>query len=225
MIVSFQHRFVFVAIPKTATHAFRTALRPHLGPRDWEQCVLFDQRFFPVETLARIGHGHVTCREIRPFLVPGLFETFFKFCTVRNPYQRFVSCCRFVNRENARMRQAPLETMKRMIGDRATRRHILFRPQSEFVSDADGRLLVDHACRFEVLQAHFDRICQRLRLPSAPLPQVNATNRGSTRAWLDRELQESVADLYRQDFALFQYDRDLPANLQRESHATDLAAC
>ena len=210
MIVSFQHRFVFVAIPKTATHAVRTALRPHLGPRDWEQCVLFENTFFPVEALAQVGHGHLTCCEMRPFLIPGLFEAFFKFCTVRNPYQRFVSGCRFVNRDNQRMRQAPLETMKRTIGDAAMRSHILFRPQNAFVVDADGRLLVDHVCRFEAVQAHFDCICQRLGLPSSLLPDVNVTDRAPRRVWLDRELQESVADMYRQDFALFEYDRDLP---------------
>jgi sulfotransferase famil protein len=215
MIVSFAHHFVFVAIPKTATHAVRTALRPHLGPRDWEQCVLFDQRFFPVGALARIGHGHVACRELRPFLVPGLFETFFKFCTVRNPYERFVSCCRFVNRDNERMRQAPLETMKRTIGDAETCRHVLFRPQSEFVTDEDGRLLVDYVCRFEGLQAHFDRVSERLGLPQSPLPQVNVTRvtrvtsvttNAPGQCCLDRELHETLRDVYRRDFALFGYD-------------------
>ena len=34
MIISHKHRFIFVAVPKTATHAVRKALRPHLG-RDW----------------------------------------------------------------------------------------------------------------------------------------------------------------------------------------------
>ena len=206
MIVSFEHRFVFVAIPKTATHAFRTALRPHLGPRDWEQCVLFDKRWFPVEALAQIGHGHVTCRELQPFLVPGLFEAFFKFCTVRNPYDRFVSGCRFVNRENERMRVAPVETMKRTIGDPATRRHVLFRPQSEFVADEEGRLLVDYVCRFEILQAHFDRVSERLGFPHSPLPDVNVTGPASTRCGLDRELRETVRDLYQRDFLLFGYD-------------------
>jgi hypothetical protein len=223
MIVSFQHRFVFVAIPKTATHAVRTALRPHLGSRDWEQCVLFETKLFPVEALAAAGHGHLTCRQVQPFL-PGVFDRCFKFCTVRNPYDRFMSYCHFVNRENQRMRRAPLETMKRIICDEETRRHILFRPQSEFVVDEDGQLLIDYVCRFEALQMHFDRVCERLRLPPSTLPQINVTSQVSERPWIDRELQEMVHEVYRQDFALFGYDHDLPTNLRAESRATRLAA-
>ena len=224
MIVSFRHRFIFVAIPKTATHAFRTALRPHLGSRDWEQCVLFEERFFPVEALARVGHGHLTCRQIRPYLLPGMFEGSLKFSTVRNPYDRFVSSCCFLHRENRRVEESPLETMKQLISDEKERRRILLRPQFEFVTDEDGQRLVDYVCRFEALQEHFDCICEQLHLLSSPLPRVNVTSQASERSWIDRELQEMVQEVYRQDFALFGYDRDLPTNLKAESHATRLAA-
>ena len=162
MIVSFQHRFIFVAIPKTATHALRVALRPHLGPHDWEQCALFTTKTFPVTALAQIGHGHLTCRQVLPFLLPDVWEGFFRFCTVRNPYDRFVSYCYFMNRENQRMLKDPLGTMKQVIEDRQDAEQVLFRPQCEFVIDEEGRLMVDYVSRFEALQSHFDHICQRL---------------------------------------------------------------
>lgn len=37
MIVSHRHRFVFFAVPRTGSHAVHAALRPLLGPEDWEQ--------------------------------------------------------------------------------------------------------------------------------------------------------------------------------------------
>src|SRR5262249_45071252 len=140
-------------------------------------------------------------------------------------FDRFVSSCYFMNRDNPRMRDAPLETMKRMIGDAKTRRRGLLRPQSEFVTDEDGRLLVDQVCRFEALQADFDRLCERLRLPASRLPRINVTDQEPHPCQIDRELQEAVADVYRGDFDLFEYDRDLPANLQPDSHAANLDVC
>ena len=40
-IISHQHRFVFVAVPKVASHSIRFALRPFLDDNDEEQVSLF----------------------------------------------------------------------------------------------------------------------------------------------------------------------------------------
>jgi hypothetical protein len=209
VIISFRQRFVFVAVPKTATHAFRVALRPHLGERDWEQCVLFEKKYFPVEALAQIGHGHITCRQVQPFLLPGMWGNFFKFCTVRNPFDRFVSCCYFVNRENQLLRKEPLDAMKRIIQDKQLAKEILFRPQYEFMTDVDGQLMVDYVCKFETLQSDFDRVCGRLNLPLTTLKHINTNKHGSFESVYDEELKEMVREFYQKDFALFNYPTEI----------------
>lgn len=213
MIISFRHRFIFIAIPKTATHAFRTALRPHLGPQDWEQCVLLEKKFFPVEAFARIGHGHITCQQIQPFLLPGFWENSLSFCTVRNPYERFVSYCYFINRENRMMQDDPLSTMKRIINDPHSREHILFRPQHEFVTDDEGRLMAHNVCKFESLQQDFNQVCDHLNLPQTLLQRVNVTTTPPEQRVFDLELKELVQAVYRRDFELFGYSFELPSSL------------
>ena len=208
MIISFRHRFIFAAVPKTATHAVRVALRPHLGTRDWEQCGLFENKKFPVVALAQIGHGHITCQQVRPFLLPALWESFFKFCTVRHPYDRFVSYCYFMNRDNQRMQKDPLGTMKQMIENKRDAQQVLFRPQCEFVFDQEGRLMVDYVSRFEALQTHFDYICQRVRLPRIQLQHINVSGSALCRPCCDRELKEMVQAVYRRDFDSFDYPLD-----------------
>jgi hypothetical protein len=214
MIVSFERRFIFVAIPKTATHAFRTALRPRMGSRDWEQCVLFDKKFFPVEPLARIGHGHISALEVQPFLLPAFWDTALRFCTVRNPFDRFVSCCHFANRGNRRMVADPLGTMKQAIRDCQHLSHILFRPQSAFITGQDGAsALVNFVCKFETLQHDFNQVCQRLGLPPSPLEVVNSSDSPDYRGCYDRELKDLVREAYREDFDRFDYALDPESEL------------
>lgn len=208
MIISFRHRFIFTAIPKTATHAFRVALRPQLAPNDWEQCVLFEKKYFPVQALAEIGHGHLSLSEIKPFILPQMFENFFKFCVVRNPFDRFVSFCRFINRDNELMQKDSLETMKRIISDKSIHSEILFRPQFEFVTDVNENLLVDDICRFENLQNDFDEVCKKLNFPQTNLEKINSTDSTKYRNFYDEELTQMVREFYRKDFEIFDYPLD-----------------
>ncbi|MCA9048167.1 MAG: sulfotransferase family 2 domain-containing protein [Planctomycetaceae bacterium] len=203
MIVSHAHQFLFVAIPKTGTHAVREALRPHLGSRDWEQCRLFVEKAMPVERLAAIGHGHLTCCQIREHLHPFMWQRYLKFCFIRNPVDRFVSYCRFINRDNNRMTRDPLGTMKQTITDHTALRSVLLRPQHEFVTDSSGRLLVDFAGRVENLQQDFNEICRRIGLPSPRLSVVNASPRTQFETVPDAELTELLTDVYGRDFHLF----------------------
>ena len=116
MIISGLHKFIFVAIPKTGTHAVRQALRVHLGPQDQEQVGLFVQRKFSIPALAQIGHGHISLEQLRPHLKPEAWNSFFKFAFVRNPFDRFVSYCAFVTREGDAFQRDPKAGAKLAIG-------------------------------------------------------------------------------------------------------------
>lgn len=207
MIVSFARRFLFVAVPKTATHAFRVALRPHLAETDWEQQGLFGKQAFPIDALARIGSGHITCREVRPFLIPGLWEQFFTFATVRNPYARFVSQVYFRYRDNAAFARDPLTTMKNAVAGASADRWMM--PQASFLIGDDERLAVDYVARYESLQADFEVICGRIGVQACALPRVNEGHPPPFAECYDAELQEMVRTTYARDFDLFGYPAEL----------------
>jgi hypothetical protein len=205
MIISTLHKFIFVAIPKTGTHAVRRALREHMGPQDLEQVGLFVQRKFPIPDLARIGHGHLTLEQVRPYLRPGEWESLFKFAFVRNPFDRFVSYCSFITRAKGTFEDNPQPVMRQFLAN-PPMNHILFRPQHEFVTDRNGDLLSDYVGRVEEMQESYDAICARIGIPTAPLEKVNASSRGAYRDYYDGELIEGVAKLYARDLELFGYE-------------------
>ncbi len=205
MIVSFRHRFIFAAIPKTGTHAVRQALRAQLGPEDIEQVGLFVESKFPIPELAALRHGHLSLDQLRPYLPPEQFDAFFKFAFVRNPFDRFISYCAFMTRVRGELEARPHQVMRHYI-DNPQWQHVLFQPQYSFVSDADGNLLSDYVGRVEQMQRSYDDIAQRIGIPPTLLAKVNATKRRDYRDYYTPELADGVAKLYARDLELFGYE-------------------
>lgn len=206
MIVSFKHKLIFIAIPKTAGHAIRNGLRPLMAHHDWEQCGLFEKKSFPISELAKLGHGHLTARQIEAHLPPGTFEDFFSFAYIRNPYDRFVSFSAFINRDNDKMKCDALGTMKASLSNPNLLLHILMRPQMEFITDPDGHIMVSHLARYENIQDEFDYIRSRAGAEPFALPQINVSKRTSYAEYYDDELQQMVAHHYAKDFDALDYN-------------------
>lgn len=206
MIISHRHRFVFAAIPKTGTHSVRRALREHLGPEDLEQVGLFVQKRLPFPELAALGHGHIGLAQVRPYLGGGTFEGYLKFAFVRNPFDRFVSYCAFVTREEGAFERDPREVMRYFLFRDVPLDHLLFVPQHTFLCDASGRLLSDVVGRVEEMQGSYDAICGRLGVPSVALEKVNSTARRDYREYYDAELIAGVTRIYQRDLDLFGYE-------------------
>jgi hypothetical protein len=205
MIISFEHKFVFAAVPKTGTHAVRHALRTHLGPDDIEQVGLFVQKKFPIPQLAALQHGHIGLQQLRPHLPPEQFDTFFKFAFVRNPFDRFVSYCSFMTRFQGEFLAKPQRVMAHFLQN-PPRQHVLFWPQYSFIADANDDLLTDYVGRVEEMQQSYDEIVQRIGIPSAKLEKINTSKRDDYRSYYTPPLVEGVAKLYARDLELFGYE-------------------
>jgi hypothetical protein len=206
MIVSHRHRFIFAAVPKTGTHAVRQALREQMGDEDVEQVGLFVNRRFPWAELAAIQHGHLSLRQVRPYLGEDAFGGYFKFAFVRNPFDRFVSYCAFMLRGGDVFQRQPREVMRHFLFVEPPEQHILFQPQASLLVGEDGRtLLTDEIGRVEDMQGSYDAICARIGIPSRPLDRVNGSSHGDYRRYYDQSLIDGVAARYALDLQLFGY--------------------
>lgn len=205
MIISQQHRFIFVAVPKTGTHAVRRALRQHLDMSDLEQVSLFVRKRFPFPEVRDIPHGHISVRQIRPVLGASEFDRHFRFAFVRNPYDRFVSFCAFISRATGEFSTNPKAFMRHVLNSKGFGEHLLLQPQHEFLVREDGLLGVDVLGRTENMQADYDAICARIGIPSAVLERVNSSVHRPFHDYYDVPLAQAVAQFYHRDFELFGY--------------------
>jgi hypothetical protein len=211
MIISHRHRFIFAAVPKTGTHSVRQVLREQLGEGDVEQVGLFVNKRFPWQDLAAIQHGHLSLRQVRPYLGAEAFSDYFKFAFVRNPFDRFISYCAFMLRGGDLFQQQPREVMRHFLFVAPPQQHILFQPQAALLLDDDGKtLLSDMVGRVEDMQASLDAICARIGIASRALDRVNCSQRGDYRHYYDQALIDGVTARYAQDLDLFGYSFDGP---------------
>ena len=186
----------------------RQALRPYLDKGDWEQQVLFGEQSIPVPEIAAVGHGHVSFQQLRAGLAAQTWSSYFKFGFVRNPFDRFVSTCFFLNRRNSGFAGNEIEFMRRAINRERFRQRVLAVPQYRLLTDEHDTLMMNYVGRYETLQESFDEICRQIGIDSPGLERKNESRHLNYACYYDATLQRAVADCYRKDFELFGYDAE-----------------
>lgn len=200
-MISHKHKFIFIHISKTAGTSIETVLRD-------ESCQLLPGQW----DTARIRHtplNHLTLQELVDYngLTPAQLKSYFKFCFVRNPWDRLISeiYCRWMSpwfrdlTTEERIRRA-CAFAKEPTG---VANHL--RPQQDFVSAAG--LAMDFIGRFEYLEADFAYLCHLLGIATA-LPHLNRSTRDTYQTYYTAETQALVAATYQRDIAAFHYEFD-----------------
>jgi hypothetical protein len=181
-----------------------------MGPDDWEQQVLYGEQYLPIPQLASLRHGHISAQEVRPHLDAKIWDGYFKFAFVRNPYDRFVSCCFFLNRSDPKFEDVAVDFMKERLQRIRFQQRVLVRPQHGQLCTADGEIALDFVGRYEDLQQSYDTICERIGIPVSELGQKNTSDHSSYTKYYDDVLRQQVADFYKEDLRLFSYDFPSP---------------
>ena len=211
-MISDQYQFVFVHVPKTAGLSITQPLQQYCRPLT----LLKGEHYW--------ADVHGTCRHYIKRLGPELWESFYKFSFVRNPWDRLVSAFLYMSHggNNPLDRQLSQRHLARFQGDfdafvtqfiagNGHLRLFHFYPQARFLCDHAGSILVDRVGRYENLQADFSSICRDISLPEIQLDTVNPTQHRQQRDYREfysPETKQIVADKYQKDIDLFGYTFD-----------------
>lgn len=209
MLVSEKHRFIFVAVPKTATTAIETHLM-HLDPELRRNEVLgCDGKWVPV-------HKHVPASEIRR-IMSNRFSDYRTVAFIRDPLSAAVSKYFFYKSGRGARRAKKLVFSRRAFGRQLRvasakilplRIWVLLYPYSmthKYLLDTDGTILIQEFGDFENLQQEFERIfCQfEYSVDELQLPVVNKGGRVSRNYGEDRFLRWLVSRKSETDTRLF----------------------
>ncbi len=198
-MISFQKRFLFVHIPKTAGNSIQTILRHYSE----DEIVALRAEQDGIERFGlRNPHykikKHSTLAEYCAALGEKDFRGLYKFTCVRNPWDRMVSYYFGTTQL--------VETWDRKEFRKLILRALSVRDYLQLdKGEADPFGNVDYIMRFENLADDFRAVCARLAIPAAPLPRYNRSNREHYSNYYDAELCELIRKRFAPEIDRFGY--------------------
>ena len=191
MILSHQHRFILFKVAKTAGTSLEIALSRFCGPNDVITPISPEDE----KIRARLGFrgpqnfvlppihaggrqrkffNHISAVGVKRLIDPWVWDHYYKFCFVRNPWDRVISqyWWRYRGRDNG-------PSLSEFIASKKARG--LNRNSLRFYT-IDGTIVVDDIYRYEDLPGALDRIQDKLALPDRLVPTPrHASGRTGTR--------------------------------------------
>jgi hypothetical protein len=189
-----EHKSIFIHITKTAGTSIAKALFGYLP-------------------------YHYTAIDYRVIYGRKLFDQYFKFAFVRNPWDRLYSAYRYLKaggwndddkvwaQDNLSQYESFQSFVKQWLTKDNINKHKHFWPQSRFICDESNNLLIDHLAYFETINDDYDVIKKKLST-GQDIGHNNANPGNSYREAYDDESRDIVAEIYATDIALFGYDFD-----------------
>jgi Sulfotransferase family len=201
-MISFQKRFLFVHIPKTAGNSIQSVLREY---SEDEIVALRRQQ----DGIERFGlrnpkykiKKHSTLVEYRTALGEALFRDLYKFTCVRNPWDRMVSLYFRASRGEVQWDPKAFRKMVQGAHSAADYLRLEKREKDPFVN-------VDCILRFETLAEDFRMVCAKLEIPALSLPQYNRSDRGHYTIYYDDALRALVRNRFAAEIERFGYTFD-----------------
>ena len=229
MIISHSHRFIFIKSEKTAGTSVEAALSMHCSGDDivvpindfrhnrTEQGEFIHHSMNADEEYRRIGQ-HVDAATIRRKVTPEVWNGYFKFSMVRNPWERTLSDFFWKWRANPAIK--PKKQFYHYLGipfNEISRQKVLFSEflkSEEFVNNdrfyiLDDELCVDFVIRYENLVEDVAEACRKIDLPQLEIPRLKTGFRKKKyhySAYYDDASKEIVANKHHHDIRLFGYD-------------------
>lgn len=216
MLVSHKKKFIFIKSVKTASTSVEVFFEKYCtDDENWEPQHHRCSSVSPAGIIGSRGpngreskyYNHMPAKEIKDLVGDRLWEDYFKFTVVRNPYDKMVSA--FYHFEMSRnpekyrfSKESDIELFRNWVknGGKLADRHIYCIDEEE---------VVDFYIRYDRLNEGIKTVCEKLKLDFNPemLPKLKGefrNKRYKTRDFYDSETAASVQSLF--EFEIQRFD-------------------
>jgi hypothetical protein len=216
-MVSTDKNFLFIHIPKTGGSSINHLLYPY---RDFELSTI---HHVPVETF-------------RNWTPTEVFDSLYKFCFVRNPWDLQVSVWRYAVKNvglnidfKSYIKWKFIDNTNildyyKFVNDREEQDKSLIQnawylhrvPQVYYMVGEQGNLMVDYVGRLETIDSDMEFLSNKLDLDIQFVPKINITNYNneSYKDYYDEETIRIIGNRFKMDIELFGYDFE--ENIKKE---------
>jgi hypothetical protein len=201
MLISHKHKFIFIHIQKTAGTSISSALNP-----------------FCEETYPSIKHWSAV--KIKQKFGSDIWNEYFKFTFIRNPYERLLSWYNMIDKSRGNPEsnnfhsyiQKNIHSFSNFIMEDKNLMDInKLQPHriSQFKKiSQNGSVIVDFIGRYESINEDFCCICKKLNIPEVILPHINKFDHDHYMNYYTKEMINEVNSFNEEDFINFYHKQD-----------------
>lgn len=209
-MISHTYRCIFVHIPKTGGSSIEDLIWPprYLRTTSDLWMGLIDGRRNKYQTG---GLQHLQASQIKAEVGCDVFNRYFKFSIVRNPWDKVISQYVYMTQRKDLMNYIgmnPGDDLKSYLHLIARSPHVQWADQLGFLIDKDENLLVDYVGRFEDFEKSVHSVADSIGIQVSSIPHQKKGQRGRYQNYYDPESIETVRKMYQRDIEAFGYEYD-----------------
>jgi hypothetical protein len=211
-MISYDKRCIFIHIPKCGGTSIENVIWPR--PEDLTEANLWWGFVSKYHNKYQTGGlQHLLARQVRSEVGLEIFNSFYKFTIVRNPWDRIVSQFAYMQTRPDLMDfigMQPDTEFKAYLGLIQKKQHVQWMPQTDFILDQDGTLLVDKIGRLESIEKDSNEVFDILGVCREQDKNfhANRSERKSIDHYYDQESAEMVGEIYSSDISYLNYGFD-----------------
>ena len=211
MLISYDHEFIFIHVYKVAGVSIKNALQKYshdpskllINRSQRKLGINSNLPYYKYKTFS----PHINARLLRKELPKKVYNNFYKFAFVRNPWDWQVSLYSFMLKSKSHRQHEIIKSMRSFDDYLKWRVNGNKRFQKDFVTDDDGNLIVDFVGKFESIEEDFKYICKNLKINDS-LPHMNKSPHKDYRAYYNCKTKKIIEDHFKEDIEFFGYKFD-----------------
>lgn len=210
MVISHSKKFIFIHNYKVAGTSMRQALKKY-----HDQSFLRSPLSHKLKLMLGIYpsiysnqfDGHITANELKSKLPSEIFENYFKFGFVRNPWDWQVSLYTYMLKDEGHYQHEFIKSLGSFENYLQWRVEKELRLQKRFFYDSEDNLLVDYVGKIETIGDDLDKISEKLGL-DIQLPHLKKSRKDSSfRQYYTQETIDLVNEAFADDIQAFGYKK------------------
>ncbi len=213
MLISDSKKFIFIHNYKVAGTSITHALYPYgttaFTKLEWLDNLLIASKLMPKKYISKLPK-HLRTPLVQSHLSKTIFDTYFKFGFVRDPWDYQVSLYHFMLKDKSHPEHQMMVDMPnfdKYIEWRVRPENC--RLQKEFFYNQAGECLVNFIGKYEDLHQDFQKICTQLNIKAA-LPHLNKSKKN--KSYLNYYSPKSIDLIYehfQEDLKVFGYEKPI----------------
>ena len=209
LIISKKNKLIFFHIPKNAGTTVSDALLKNenyyypwvILSKILRKFKKKDNFFFDnFQKKIHLFISHETVKTIEMKISSEIYDNFFKFAVVRNPYSRFVSRYNYMKSTNTLKESNFPDFLKKHV-----KLALIADQQYKFLLNKNGKIGVDKIIKFENFDEEMTELSKVINLKSLKFKKLNISTTGNYKSYYDNNTRKIVEEFCKEDLEIFNY--------------------